>query len=82
MPKRIRKRKSQDPSQWAYQIVKESVEAPISSEQVSKIMSAMGRKGGKIGGKRRLETMTAEERSEAASHAARAKWAKVNGKKR
>jgi hypothetical protein len=30
---------------------------------VSLIMSEMGRKGGKIGGKRSLETMTAAERS-------------------
>ena len=33
---------------------------------VSQVMSEMGRKGGKIGGKRSLETMTAEERSERA----------------
>jgi len=30
---------------------------------LSEIMSELGRKGGKIGGKRSLETMTAEERS-------------------
>jgi hypothetical protein len=33
---------------------------------ISEVMKAMGRKGGKIGGKRSLETMTAEERSERA----------------
>jgi len=37
-------------------------------------MAQMGRKGGKIGGKRRLQTMTAEERSEIAKKAARARW--------
>jgi hypothetical protein len=37
-------------------------------------MSQMGRKGGKIGGKRRLETMTDEERTAAAQKAARARW--------
>jgi hypothetical protein len=78
MPKRIRKKRSVDPSQWAYQIVKESVqeEPPIPATEVSKVMAAMGRKGGKKGGKRRLETMTETERSEAASHAAKARWAK------
>ena len=85
MPKRIRKRRPADPSQWAYQIVKESVqdEPPTPAAQVSKVMAEMGRKGGKIGGKRRLETMTKEERSDAASHAANKRWAKVsrNGKR-
>jgi len=37
-------------------------------------MSEMGRKGGRIGGKRRLETMTPEERSAAALKAARVRW--------
>jgi hypothetical protein len=43
---------------------------------ISRIMSQMGKKGGKIGGKRSLETMTSEERRERASLAAKAKWAK------
>ena len=34
------------------------------------IMSELGRKGGKIGGKRSLETMTPEERSARAKNAA------------
>ena len=45
------------------------------------VMREMGRKGGKIGGKRRLETMTAEERSHAAYKAAQARWAKRKLKK-
>jgi hypothetical protein len=40
-------------------------------------MSAMGRKGGKIGGKRRLKTMTPERRTEVAKLAAEARWAKA-----
>lgn len=36
---------------------------------ISKIMAEMGRKGGKIGGKRSLETMTPEERSARAKKA-------------
>ena len=81
MPKRIRR--PADVSQWAHQIVKESLEDdPTPAKEVSKVMAEMGKKGGKRGGKRRLETMTAEERSEAASHAARMRWAKASRKKR
>jgi len=47
---------------------------------VSKVMAEMGRRGGRIGGKRRMETMTAEERSTVASNAAKRRWARVNGK--
>ena len=43
---------------------------------LSRIMAQMGRKGGKIGGKRRMETMTPEERSKVALKAAKARWAK------
>jgi hypothetical protein len=39
-------------------------------------MATLGRKGGKVGGKRRLETMTADQRAEAAANAAKARWAK------
>jgi hypothetical protein len=39
---------------------------------VSLVMSAMGTKGGKIGGKRSLETMTPEERTARAKKASTA----------
>jgi hypothetical protein len=41
-----------------------------------------GSKGGKIGGKKRLESMTAEERSASASNAAKARWAKTKNPSR
>lgn len=44
--------------------------------EVSRVMSAMGKKGGKIGGKRSLETLTPEQRRERALLAAKARWAK------
>jgi hypothetical protein len=47
---------------------------------VSQIMSQMGRKGGKIGGKRRLVTMTPERRKEVAQLAAQKRWAKERAK--
>jgi hypothetical protein len=39
-------------------------------------MAAMGRKGGMVGGKRRLVTMTAAQRKRAAAKAAQARWGK------
>lgn len=44
---------------------------------VQQVMREMGAKGGKIGGKRRLETMTDEQRKRSARKAAKARWAKV-----
>ena len=49
---------------------------PLSKNQISAFMSDLGRKGGKIGGKRRLETMSAKTRTEVARKAANARWAK------
>jgi len=43
---------------------------------VSAYMAAIGRKGGKVGGKRRLKTMTAAERKKSAQKAAKARWNK------
>lgn len=45
-----------------------------SKDDISRVMAAMGRRGGKIGGKRRLETMTPEQRSAVARKAAKSRW--------
>jgi len=44
----------------------------LKKDLVSEVMRAMGRKGGKIGGKRSLDTMTAAERSARAKKASQA----------
>jgi hypothetical protein len=44
---------------------------------VQQVMRQMGSKGGKIGGKRRLETMTEEQRRRSARRAAKARWSKA-----
>lgn len=49
---------------------------PVSPEVLSRHMAALGRKGGQIGGKRRLKTMTKEQRRKVAAKAARARWKK------
>lgn len=41
---------------------------------------ALGRRGGKVGGKARAAIMTPEERSESARNAVMARWAKVKAK--
>jgi hypothetical protein len=51
--------------------------APLDFEAAYKAhMAKLGSKGGKVGGKRRLDTLTAERRREIASKAARAMWAR------
>jgi hypothetical protein len=81
--KRKKKRAPQeDVNQFAHRLGQQSVAEQgrepdtITKAQISQLMSQMGRKGGKIGGKRRMETMTSEERSQVALKAAKARWAK------
>jgi ribosomal protein S12 len=52
------------------------LETSASQAQVLTLMARIGAEGGKIGGKRRLQTMTAKQRKSAARKAARARWSK------
>lgn len=78
MPKRSSK--PADLNKLAASIVDEATgeELPEALYQNDKNPAAveLGRKGGQKGGKARAAKMTAEERSEAARKAARARWAK------
>lgn len=69
-----------DDAQNALRVVEQAIGGPLiekpSRSLVSQVMAEMGRKGGKKGGKRRLVTMTAEERSQVALKAARTRWGK------
>ena len=92
MPKRISKPRL-DTVQNARRVVLESVGdvetqppetdtvAPVSLSLISQVMAEMGRKGGRIGGKRRLETLTDHRRRQIAKKAAKARWAKQRGEK-
>ena len=51
-------------------------------KSVSQYMAEIGRKGGQIGGKQRLKTMSAIERHKVAQKAARARWERHNGLER
>ena len=81
MPKRI-SRNVKDSNQIAAAVValSTSEESFVDPSLLSKVMAEMGRKGGRIGGKRRLQTMTATERRKAASRAAKARWNKPKAK--
>ncbi len=48
----------------------------VTKAEISRVMAAMGHRGGKIGGKISLVTMTSKERRDRASRAAKARWAK------
>ena len=88
IPKTIGKgKRPRDPNQLAKWIVDRStIEPPTeliapdksaSPVDLSSYMAAIGRKGGQIGGKRRLKTMTKAERSKVAAKGAKARWSKL-----
>jgi hypothetical protein len=79
MPKRTRKREVLNTTQNSRQVFLEAVKLSeiVELTVVQQVMRDMGAKGGRIGGKRRLETMTDEQRRRSARKAAKARWAKV-----
>jgi hypothetical protein len=76
MPKRKRNTPKLDTVQNARRVFMEAT-GTVELTVVQQVMRQMGAKGGKIGGKRRLETMTDEQRKRSARKAAKARWAKV-----
>jgi len=79
MPKRTRNTPKLDTVQNARRVFLEAVESTetVSLTVVQQVMREMGAKGGRIGGKRRLETMTDEQRRRSAKKAAKARWEKT-----
>jgi hypothetical protein len=88
MPKRLStpKKRPADVNQLAHllgnQVTREREPAPKEAEaaptrsEISRIMAAMGRKGGKKSAKARMEKIDPAERSQIALKAAQARWAK------
>ena len=84
MPKRVKQQKrSSDENEVAFQLVQRATQEPESNQDttqvpasISEYMAQIGSKGGKIGGKRRLKTMTPEQRRKVAQKAARTRWKK------
>jgi hypothetical protein len=88
MPKRLSNSdRPTDVNQLMHRLVQESTEQeePVhkapSRAEISRFMSAMGRKGGKKSAKARMEKIAPEVRSEIALKAAKARWAKVAASK-
>ena len=83
MQKRSRKR-PMDVNQAAFEMVARSTAdvkpAKLTKAEISRLMTAMGRRGGKKGGKSRWSGVSAEERSAALSKAAKARWGKQKAK--
>jgi len=75
-------KRPRDFNQSALQIVKEATgeEEPFESPEKNPHAVALGRLGGKKGGKARADNMTPEERREAARLAALARWHPDNKK--
>ena len=75
-----------DSSQNARRVVLESVgeyeEVTITRTLLSQVMSSMGRKGGKTGGKNRMALLTPEQRSEMGKAAAAKRWASAKKPKK
>ncbi len=84
MQKRSRKpRQPRDINQAAFEMVARStgqIEPRLSDSDISRVMAAMGRRGGKKGGKNRWANVSSKERSEALSAAAKARWGKQKAK--
>lgn len=81
MPKRVKQQKrSSDENEIAFQLVQratqESESSPTVPQSISEYMAQIGSKGGKIGGKKRLKTMTPAQRKKIAKKAAKARWGK------
>ena len=86
MPKRT-SRPRLDAVQNVRRIVLASVEdtapaqaPPTPKSLISQVMAEMGRKGGLIGGKRRLLTLSDRRRTQIARQAAQARWSKKKKK--
>jgi len=77
MPKRTRTTEKLDTVQNARRVFLEATTETVELTVVQRVMRDMGAKGGRIGGKRRLETMTDEQRRRSARKAAKARWAKA-----
>jgi hypothetical protein len=87
-PATDRPKRPRDPNEFAHAMIQEMTERldgesqpPDVTPEVSRYMAALGRRGGKVGGKRRMDTLTQTRRSEIAFAAAKARWTKEKTKK-
>lgn len=86
MPKRVKKA-VRDSNQIAYDVVRLATNddttspiAPAPTAEIRKYMKALGKRGGKVSGARRMTNLNASQRKEIARKAAAARWAKSRSK--
>lgn len=76
----VAKKRPTDPNQLGKFIVDRLAASTEQSEpsasDISRVMAALGRKGGKVGGKARAESLSGERRRQIAIDAAKKRWAK------
>jgi hypothetical protein len=77
MPDRSRKKMPSDINALAAKIVDEATREPAKPKNPHAV--ALGRKGGKVGGKKRAEKLSPERRRQIAQDAAVARWGKKPG---
>jgi hypothetical protein len=90
MPKQLKQKPKRitDENQIAFELVRRSTGEPLPESQqpteprsqISEYFATIGARGGKIGGKRRLKTMTKEQRQKIARKAAKTRWSKTKNK--
>lgn len=79
-PATDRPKRPRDPNLFAHAMIQEMTErheptAPsVTQSDISRVMSELGRRGGKIGGVKRAASMPPEKRREIALKAARSRW--------
>jgi len=71
----VKRSSKRDVAQNALRVVEIATGAPLKSKK-NPAAVALGRLGGRVGGKARAERLTPEQRRKIASDAARARWAK------
>ena len=83
MLKRKKDARPRDINQLARHMVELTTAPPEpTKDEVSRVMAALGHRGGKVSGARRMTNLTAEQRSAIALKAARARWKKAKAAKR
>ncbi|HTS77511.1 MAG TPA: hypothetical protein VMG40_14965 [Bryobacteraceae bacterium] len=82
------KKRPTDVNRLAHMLGKQSTEniafpgqGPVSDDEVSRVMAALGRRGGKIGGKVRAERLDPEQRRKIARDAAKKRWSAAKNAK-
>ncbi len=70
----VKRSSKRDFAQNALRVVEIATGAPLKAKKKNPAAVALGKLGGKVGGKRRAEKLSPERKREIASQAARVRW--------